>query len=381
MQGQDFTRRLRFNAAEYHEMLARIEARCGPAVNVEGRARTRYPFPVADLPLLVDHPEGGRSRFLVFGRNISRCGMSVLHGGFIHSGSKIEIALARKVGDPLRVLGEVRHCRLFSGSCHEIGIRFESEIDPGALTGSEAEPEAAAPKRHDLPQAAGSVLVVESFAPDHLLLEHHLRLIGLSVQIAETPGAAIDAVKQQKVDAILFGLSLHGKDGLRTLAALRSARYEGPIVLLTGVTDGDLLSQARNAGASVVMQKPFNIDLLLAQIRVFLGGAMPRGPYYSSAEGQPGMPSLIEQYVELIRRIADQLLRSYKDQEWPELIEYCRQLRGSGCSFGFQGLSIAAIAALDALEREPAGAKARETLATLVEACRSLEISAKARSA
>lgn len=378
---ESFNRRIRFSPSEYAEMLSRIEARCGPAVNVDGRARTRYPFPVGDIPLVVDHPEGGRSRFLVFGRNLSRCGMSVLHGGFIHSGSKVEVTLEQKRGDALRVFGEVRHCRLFSGSCHEIGIRFEREIDPNALIGTEGEPEEVESKHSDLPPAVGSILVVESFAPDHLLLEHHLAMIGLTVQIAETPGAALDAVKRDAYDALLFGLSLHGPDGIRTIRALRDAGYAAPLLLLTSVTEGELLSQAKKAGADVVMAKPYNIDLLLAQIRVFLGSTALNGPHYSSAECQPGMPSLIEQYVGLIRRISDQILRTFKEAEWGELEEYCRQLKGSGCSFGFQGLTIAAIGALDALAADPTSTETREAVARLVNACRSLEVSSSAKSA
>lgn len=377
MSSSEYRRRLHLTRREYQEVLSRMESRCGNfGRRRDERRRERHDYHVADIPFRVEHPEGGSSTFLVFGRNISRRGISILHGGFVHAGSRCRVVLARMDGKPIVLEGEVRHCRLFAGSCHEIGIHFDSDVDPGALQGSlhDAEDEAGAEGQAGARGATGTVLVAESFAPDHLLLEHHLSLLGLEVQIAETPGATLDAVKLDPIDLVLYGLPLRGRDGVRVIEEMRRFGFKKPIMVLTAESDHRVAEAARRAGADLIISKPYNIDFLLAQLRVYLSDAEPQRPQYSTASDQPGMPPLIGRYVELVRRTADQVERTYKEAEWDTFREYCHQLKGSGCSYGFHGVTTAAIAVLQVFESGPPSEELGRKVTRLLECCRALEL-------
>jgi CheY-like chemotaxis protein len=377
MNALGYTRRLKLTKREYEQMLAEMESRCGFLPGKDGRIAERFDFPVADIPLKVEHPDGGTAAFLVFGRNISRSGLSVLHGGYVHPGSVCQVILARSKGSPLVVSGEVRHCRLFAGSCHELGIRFDREVNPAELVGSAPEemptetPDGE--EEEEAVQVNGQILVAEPFAPDHHLLEHRLGHHGLQVQIAETAGAVIDAIRLLKLDGVLIGLRLVTQHGLRTIEKVRDMGYRKPIIVLMAEGDPELEEQARAAGANEIIHKPYDINYLVAQIRAHLGDGTLVHPVRSTEADRPGMPPLIEKYVSLVRRTADQVERTYAEQEWAELREYCYQLKGSGCGYGFQHMSVAAIGALRALDQGETTEDAQQAIDTLLECCRALD--------
>ena len=66
-------------------------------------------------------------------------------------------------------------------------------------------------------------------------------------------------------------------------------------------------------------------------------------------------------------------IKACEQPDLPTLREYCHQLKGSGCSYGFQNLTVAAIAALNAISADPTGPESQEKLAVLAGLCRSVQ--------
>jgi DNA-binding response OmpR family regulator len=373
MQDSQYSRRLRFTRREYEELLDRLDART-TAADLENRVRERFEFRVADIPLTIEHPDGGTSHFLTLGRNISRSGIGLLHGGFVHRGSGCEILLDQIDGSPITVRGEVRHCRLVAGSCHEIGVHFHEEIDPSRLRGSAESLGAEATKSEaGFQKIQGSILLSESFDPDRDLLEHHLSMFGLDLTTVSTPGATLDAIKTQEIDLVLYGLPLSGTDGLRTVELIRKEGVTAPILVMTAETDGAILNEARTSGATSIIAKPYYLDLLVAQLQVHLSHDDHSRPLYSTMADQSGMPPLIKSYVDTVKRIAGQVERAQIEGETQELIEYVRQLKGSGCCYGFQNITVTAIGALGALDADPTSDRAKEAVKAVIESCRAVE--------
>lgn len=380
-----YRRQLNLSPPEYESVLRQMNARCSRLeTHNNSRRRRRHGYEITDIPLHITHPQGGTGQFLVFGRNISRTGLSVLHGGFLHPGTICVLVLRRHREPPLEVSGEVRHCRLFAGNCHEIGIHLDQEVDPAALVGTtlvqsedgdEAEDEASA--RLEL---SGTILVAESFVPDHVLLEHYLGVFGLDIEIAETPGATLDALKRGGVDLVLFGLHLPSC-GLRTIRFARDLGIRTPILVLTAETDRSLLLATREAGATAILPKPYDIESLVAEVRHHLGGCERPGPLRSTVADMPGMSPLIDRYVELVRRTVDQVERTYEQEEWSDLVAYCHQLKGSGCGYGFQDITVAAMAVLKLLEKDPLATETRTAVDMLCEYCRKITSSRTVRAA
>jgi len=67
--------------------------------------------------------------FIVPTRNISRGGMSFLHGQMMHIGQLCAVDLAAKDGTWLSVEGTVVRCRHIRGMIHEIGLKFNGLLN------------------------------------------------------------------------------------------------------------------------------------------------------------------------------------------------------------------------------------------------------------
>lgn len=126
-----FLRQLDLSNRECERLLKTIDPRNSEIERNSNRKHPRYPFPLADIPICIEHPDGGKSYVLVFARNISNGGLSFLHGGFLHTNSRCTIILKTLDGELVGLSAGVRHCRLIQGSCHEVGIKFAQEIDVG----------------------------------------------------------------------------------------------------------------------------------------------------------------------------------------------------------------------------------------------------------
>lgn len=80
----------------------------------------RLQQPGAPAPTTFDSPT----------RNLSDTGMSFLHGGFVHAGSKCRIFLAAEDGRKAEVAGTVVRCRYVERLIHEVSVQFDEKITP-----------------------------------------------------------------------------------------------------------------------------------------------------------------------------------------------------------------------------------------------------------
>lgn len=96
---------------------------------VQTRAEPRVPFRRGGVVLSLEHPGQTSTLISVWTRNISRSGVGMLLGAFVHPGTRCEIELPRDDGGKQAVFGVVQWCRLIQGIVHELGIKFEEELD------------------------------------------------------------------------------------------------------------------------------------------------------------------------------------------------------------------------------------------------------------
>ncbi len=375
-EGSDYRRRLRLDERRYEDLLRDLDDACASArPRPDGRRTQRLAFQIADVGLSIEHAHGNAAHFLVYGRNISSRGISVLHGGYLHVGTTCHVSLERLCGDRMSVAGEVRYCRLVTGACHEIGIRFAREIDPGMLVGvgdaaAGRTPASAPTKRRR--KLDGRLLLADPFLPDLVLLKYQLGLHGPDITLATTPGALLDAIKREHIDVVISGFSLTSDEGVRTLLQLRSIGFEGPVLALSAETDSKALLRAQAAGATEIVPKPCNLDMLIALLAESLGGGELPSTLYSTVADQPGMPVLISRYVDTTRRLAEDAKSAYNRAAWAELELICAQLRGSGCGFGFQNVTTTAVAAMRELRTDRGSQATRIAVARLIQCCRAL---------
>ena len=125
----DIQNLLRIDAKDATEILQQMEQETRPAEGKERRvARVRY----QDIPRLavrLEDEQTGRQLHAMIPRNISRMGMSLLHGQFVYNGTTCVVSLKTLGGELASVRGKVVRCQLVTGRVHELSIHFDEPIE------------------------------------------------------------------------------------------------------------------------------------------------------------------------------------------------------------------------------------------------------------
>lgn len=365
------SRRLVLSSREYEALIATLDSSHSPADPASKRAHDRRPFRMADIPLCVNQPDGGKNYFSVYGRNISRGGISILHGGFLYNGSTCRLVLRTPGNELLAVSGVVRHCRHVERLSHEIGIQFLQEINPRQfLLPAAGEPAGAltdaAPGARPI---EGTVLVVDGFEPDRRIIEHYLSRMNCRPIGATSSGGAIDAIRTESIDLVISGLDLLGEHGLYLVQRMRQLQFRKPILLALADQHPDNLALVSQAGADDVLLKPLSPDLLAAHLQTRLGRPAAHGALISHVQSRPGMHDLVAQFVDQLRHLARRLRRAYGADDLLAMRELCCRIKGSALSFGYPELTVAALRAVTAIDRHGDRSDARVTVRQLLDAC------------
>lgn len=79
------------------------------------------------------------------------------------------------------------------------------------------------------------------------------------VEIARTGEEAIRKFRSHAYDITFMDIKLPGKNGVESLAEIRSFCPSAKIVMMTGFSEAALLETARKAGAMDILRKPFRL--------------------------------------------------------------------------------------------------------------------------
>jgi DNA-binding response OmpR family regulator len=116
------------------------------------------------------------------------------------------------------------------------------------------------------------ILVVED--EPHLAqgLRFNLEAEGHAVEIVQNGEDALQRLLQDKqaFEAVVLDIMLPGKDGFAVTRELREAQHFVPLLMLTACGRPEDVLKGFEAGADDYLQKPFNLDILLARIRSLL---------------------------------------------------------------------------------------------------------------
>lgn len=106
-----------------------------------------------------------------------------------------------------------------------------------------------------------------------LLLEHR----GYEVLVAESGPAGLALAEERNVDGALIDVHMAGMNGIEVCRALREkAAMAGrrlPVWIMTGARTAQIVKAAAEAGALVVLSKPFSHAELYQRIEAELGPA------------------------------------------------------------------------------------------------------------
>jgi DNA-binding NtrC family response regulator len=135
-----------------------------------------------------------------------------------------------------------------------------------AVTGT---PETEAPA----PTAARGhrILIVDDEAEIRNSLETLLTLEGFRVDMAPEGNSGLDLLSRNTYDLLLLDLSLPGESGIDLLPRIRSMVPEMPVILITAYGAVGNVVDAMRAGAANFVQKPWDNEKLLADMRAAIG--------------------------------------------------------------------------------------------------------------
>lgn len=114
------------------------------------------------------------------------------------------------------------------------------------------------------------IIVVEDKIPLNDSLSKILRQQKFAVDQAFDGEEALDLIDDSYYDLIILDLTLPKIDGLEVIAQLRANKNTTPILVLTARNQTPDIIQGLDQGADDYLSKPFEIDELLARVRVLL---------------------------------------------------------------------------------------------------------------
>ncbi|SEF66601.1 DNA-binding transcriptional response regulator, NtrC family, contains REC, AAA-type ATPase, and a Fis-type DNA-binding domains [Bryocella elongata] len=124
---------------------------------------------------------------------------------------------------------------------------------------------------HAAPSPGQKILIIDDEAGIRDSLETLLTLEGFSVEMAADGNLGLDLLTRYSYDLLLLDLALPGESGIDLLPRIKALAPELPVIMITAYgTVGNVVDAIR-AGASNFVQKPWDNEKLLADIRAAIG--------------------------------------------------------------------------------------------------------------
>ena len=115
------------------------------------------------------------------------------------------------------------------------------------------------------------ILIIDDEAGIRDSLETLLTLEGFQVDMATEGAGGLDMLTRSTYDLLLLDLALPGESGIDLLPRIKTAHPALPVIMITAYGTVGNVVDAMQAGASNFVQKPWDNEKLLADIRAAIG--------------------------------------------------------------------------------------------------------------
>jgi len=116
-------------------------------------------------------------------------------------------------------------------------------------------------------ERAHRILIIDDEASIRESLETLLTIEGYSVETAPEGESGLERIDRSSYDLVLLDLALPGKNGLEILQLIRERNPDLPVIMITAFGTVDNVVEAIRTGAQNFVQKPWDNEKLLADIR------------------------------------------------------------------------------------------------------------------
>lgn len=114
------------------------------------------------------------------------------------------------------------------------------------------------------------ILVAEDDANTRRLMGAVLKRAGYDVSLARDGDEALDVLDREHIDLLVTDVMMPGTDGFALTQALRNARYELPILMVTAKTEVADRRQGFLVGTDDYVTKPVDAQELVLRVRALL---------------------------------------------------------------------------------------------------------------
>lgn len=141
------------------------------------------------------------------------------------------------------------------------------------------------------PSAARSVLIVDDESAIRRAVEGVLQDEGFLTTTVDSGEAALQAVSERQPDLVLLDIWMSGLDGIETLRQLRERWPTIPVVMMSGHASIATAIEATRIGAADFIEKPIDLDRLIASVRSVLRNAS--APQRGSASRESSVDKVV----------------------------------------------------------------------------------------
>ena len=317
-----FVRSLRLSDDELKALLDDLDGAEGPD-SPDRRNAPRYRFRDYHCVFRLKQPgDASTTPFLAATRNLSVHGMSLIHGGFVHTGSRCVVQLISIHGSWENVSGVVVECRHFQDSIHEVRIVFDNGIDPGMYC-SEA--------------TTVRVLLVDDDPMTVRLVTTFLEALHADIEHAVNGKEAVEKALATFFDVLVMDMEMPVMDGFQATEHLRKKGYTGLIVAATALDTPSDRERCLQAGCDRYLKKPYTKDDLAA-----LFSTIKAEPLFSSLANDNSMSELINDFVTGIPAKLRTIEETSMADDHKQLEYLARTFKGQAGGHGFEPISTAA---------------------------------------
>ncbi|HEY6768314.1 MAG TPA: sigma-54 dependent transcriptional regulator [Candidatus Sulfotelmatobacter sp.] len=124
---------------------------------------------------------------------------------------------------------------------------------------------------HGNSASAGSVLIIDDESGIRESLQTLLELEGFAVESAVDGEEGLQRMGEHPFDLVLLDLTLPGKNGMEILSEIHSHDSRLPVIMITAYGTVENAVRAMQSGAANFVQKPWDNEKLLADVRAAVG--------------------------------------------------------------------------------------------------------------
>jgi CheY-like chemotaxis protein len=353
---------LGLDAKKLDSLLARVDGRNGSAAR-RRRKYVRWAFRKITVELQINHPGGSAITCRVACRNLSCGGIGVVHSAFLYPGSTCVVTLPRQGGRPLAASGVILRCVHVQDMVHEIGIKFDREIDVGEFMDRDPLARRFSLEAIEAADLVGIVLHIEHSPLEQQLIRHYLRGSGLRLRPAHRPEQAA-AIARDGCDVVLCNLMLPDPGAAAALAAVRAVSSGIPAVVLAADSSPATLERVRALAVDAFLAKPFDDAILLRAIGEFL---LVRRKEAAEAADDAEVPG--RDWASTVAKFPDELEAAVRDNDAGRCYVVCEQIITTARAMRLPALERLARKASDSLSTTMNLAKSEQPVRELITAC------------